>query len=201
MYSPNYAISKSKAISLKRSGFGKTTEIKNYNLHILSSIDLDELTQLVAIASYRAKTECKNFYSVLSNEMAEMGLYKNRNREVIDFAITDLKDDRQIKQLHNLYRAIGFDLFYKYLNISEPRSTVQKWTWKCFAQRKNEKRLSVKTKRKIKRILETGGKIRFSKTSSSVYIFNNEIEVRISDHSEDAKQDFTKIQISYGIKK
>lgn len=137
---------------------------------------------------------------MLSNEIAQMGLYKNRNKEVIDFAITDLKDDRQIKQLHNLYRVVGFDLFYKYLKIGEPRSTVQKWTWKCFACRKNENRLSIKTKRKIKRILETGGKIRFSNSSSSVYIFNNEVEVRISDHSEDAKKDFNKIQISYAIR-
>lgn len=43
-------MAKNKAISLKRSGFGKTSAIINYNLHILSYIELDELTQLVAIS-------------------------------------------------------------------------------------------------------------------------------------------------------
>lgn len=193
----NFDIAKSKAISIKNTGFGLTPAVKNYNLHILRYIDIEELTQLVAIAFYRSKKESKNFYSMLSKEIAHMGLYKNKRKETIDFDTTDLKEDKQVKQLYNLYSAIGFDMFYKYLNISVPRSTVQKWTWKCFGKRKNESRLSVNKKRELKRILETGGQIRFSKTSSSVYIFNNEIEIRISDHSEDAKIDFEKIQISY----
>lgn len=193
----NYAKARNKALSLRRSGFGKTTAIKNYYIHILSYIDLQELTQIVAIAYYRTKTEGKTFYSMISNELAYMGLYRNKRKEVVNFIIEDFKNNRQIKQLHNLYRAIGFDLFFEYLNFQVPKTTVRKWTWKAFAKRKNEARLSIKTKRQIKRILETGGKIRFSQSSSSVYIENNEVTVRISDHSQDATQDFDQIQIQY----
>jgi hypothetical protein len=193
----DYHIARNKAVSLKRTGFGKTPAIRDYNLHILSFIELDELTQLVAISFYRSKTESRNFYSILCEEIAQMGLYRNRDKIQVDFDIVDLKDDRHIKQLYNLYRAAGFDLFYKYLHISAPRSTVQKWTWKCFGHRKNEKRLSVKVKRTIKRILETGGVIRFSESTSTVYIFNNEVKLRISDHSGDALVDFDKIQINH----
>ena len=126
-----------------------------------------------------------------------MGLYRNRHKEVFNFNLTDLKEDLQIKQLHNLYCAVGFDLFYEHLNISAPRSTVQKWTWKCFAKRKNETRLSIRDKRKIKKNLKAGGKISFSKTTSSVYITNNEVEIRIADHSADGRENFNKIQITY----
>lgn len=193
MYQVNYTHSMNKARLLQRTGFGKTTSIRNYYLSILNRIDLDELTQMVAIAAFRASKESKNFYACLSNELGRIGVFKNRgNKQFIDFDTTDLKEDVKVRQLRNLYSAIGFDLFYKYLKIETPRSTVQKWAWKAFAKRKDEERISRTQKREIEKILKEGGRIRFSKTSSSVYIENNEIKIRISDHNEGSNQDFDK---------
>lgn len=178
----NYDICRAKAYQLKRSGFGQTIAIIAYNLVTLDKVSLDELTQIVAIAYYRSRTECKNFYSILQNEIARTGAYKNRNNVEPYISDVDFKDDTQVKQLFNLYTAVGFDLFYKLLNIQEPKSTVRKWCWKAFAKRKTEGRSQLRDRKEVKRLMSQGARVRFSKTSSSVYIENNEDVIRISDH-------------------
>lgn len=179
----DYNIAKNKALSLKRQGFGPNIGAICFNQERLESVDLPELTQIVAISYYRAKEEFKNFYSVLYDELSQIGLFQNRSGiEVIDFNDECCRDKRQMRQLWNLYHALGFDLFYKSLAIDTPRSTVQKWTMRCFAKRKNESRVSKKQRGYLKKILTTGGIIRFSNTSSSVYIKHNEGKIRISDH-------------------
>lgn len=192
----DYNLSKSKAYQLQKCGFGFSSgQIAAYQA-ICSSIEIDELTHLVAISYFRAKKECKNFYSVLTNELSYLGVFKNRKNLSCDFDTTDWKDDVKIKQLNNLYTAIGFQLFYEHVKCEIPKSTLQKLLWKSFAKRKNESRISKAQRKQIKNILESGGRIRFSKSSSSVYIENNETKLRISDHSEDAREDFKKTQIS-----
>lgn len=187
----SYEMSRSKAFKLKTVGYGITNNIKDYNLMILQKIELDELTHLVAIAYFIAKKENKNFYSCLSKEIARMGMYMNQKNKKPILNTTDLKNDRQVVQLYNLYRIIGFAAFYKYLNIIAPKSTVQKWCNNCFGQRKDEKRGSRKMKRKVLDVLENGGNIRFSETTTSVYISNNEQKIRISNHLAYNEEDIT----------
>jgi len=190
--SVDYKIARQKAENLKRSGFGVNINMITYNLVILEKMDIEELTQIVAISFFRSKSEEKGFYQILSDEIRRTGVYKNRNNLTVNFDVSDFRQERKYLQLDNLYQVIGFDLFYKYLEIKNPRSTVQKWCWRVFAKRKNEERLSIKLKKEIEKILKTGGQIRFSESSSSVYILNNESKIRISNHEAGENKDFTK---------
>lgn len=182
----DYNIARAKAIKIMRFGFGKTIGQMTAISAIACNIGEDELTQLVAISYFIAVKDKVNFYNVLQQEFTKMGVYRNKRKKTLPtdfFHFTDMKQDLGIKQLYNLYRVIGFDLFFRFVpHNNTAKSTLRRWCNNAFGRRKHEKRGSLKLKRKIEKMLTHGAFIRFSKTSSSVYIKSNEGEIRISDH-------------------
>lgn len=189
----NLKIAKSKALSLKSHGFGKTNSMREYYKMLCNRIELNELTQIVAISYFVASTNKINFYSALSAELRELGLFKNRKNKTIDFEIVDWSDNQQLKQLQNVYSAVGFNLFYEIFNMSMPKSTARKILWKCFAKRKNEKRISKKNRTILKKAIADGFYLKFSDTSSSVYLRTNEYTIRMSDHESSQKTSYLDI--------
>lgn len=187
----NYKIAKSKAMKLKRTSFGFTNNIMDYNAIVLQKISLDELTHLVAISFFRSQQESRNFYSCLSDEFRKMGYGKNRKGYEGGFKVFDTRHHFRFRQLYNLYNAVGLRVFYEFLMkpLGHKESKVRNWTNKALAKR-SYGRPKPKTVKKVREILEKGGRIRFSNTSASVYIENKEFKIRISDHAESNNNDF-----------
>lgn len=179
-------IARSCAKRLIQTGFGVNTGQIITTQQFAERIGIDEMTQLVLIASWRAREEHRNFYSVLQEEMTNCGMYKMR--EVVTDEIEAVEVEKSIttskefNQAEYAYRLLGFNLFYRHVvpkYIS--KSTARRWTNRLFGRRKWEARGSRKIKRKIREALKTGV-VRFSQTSTSVYIKNNTEKIRIADH-------------------
>lgn len=171
------------AYKLQTVGYGFTVEMMGATAAICSKIDIEDLAQIVAISAWVSQKESVSFYKVLSEELRKMGAFKNRKSLIVDFDLTSRLEDTQYKQLENLYAACGFKLFYSLLGFTQPFSTVQKWTHAVFASRglNTACKKYIKT---IKELTENGHTIRFSKTSSSVYIETERGTIRISNHEQ-----------------
>ncbi|MFK7906825.1 MAG: hypothetical protein AB8B69_16955 [Chitinophagales bacterium] len=182
----DYSIARAKARKIMRFGFGKSISQMMAISAIAQRIGEDEMTQIVAISYYLSKDNPNDFYNAVNKEFTKMGVYRNKRKKELPssfFEYENIKASYRVRQLYNLYRVIGFELFYRHVpHNNTAKGTLRRWCHKAFANRKNVKRGSLKTKRRVENILNNGGFIRFSETSSSVYIKSNEGEIRISDH-------------------
>lgn len=191
MITIDYNKAKSKAIQLKLIAFGKTQAIRAYYLSILNRIEDEELTQIVAISFFRAHSENISFYKAFCNEIASMGMYKDRNKDAfIDAPLavenaTEIRiDDKSIqyRQARNLYLGLGLKRFHKYVCPEQNFSSLRRWTYEAFREEGNRGGRN-KTQSIIDRVMEKEkGMIRLSKSSSSIYLKSNETVIRISDH-------------------
>lgn len=179
----NYEIAKSVAYRIMATGFGKTGG-QMYSTHLFANrIGLDDMISLCAIAKWESAEDNVNFYKVLQQQMYKQFGYLMRKQitEYIPDHFYDFKKDIQVRQLRCAYYALGFAGFYKHMPHDVAKSTLQKWTWKAFANRKDQPRLSKKHRKFIDFVLKTG-KIRLSNTTSSIYIENSQYKIRVSDH-------------------
>ena len=149
-----YTEAKKIAINLKKYGYGKTESIRNYYLYIFSRIELEELTQIVAIAIFLSNKTDKSVYHYILKILAFCGYYKNTRKHKVDYV--ELNDNlivydneinyyenEKFRELERKYNELGFNKFYEYYfpDCREGKEKIRKLTWKCFAKRRINKKL------------------------------------------------------------